>query len=149
MRRTTKHAIDTAHILASLGSMYFCMASESTAIFLLWESKDQRLKFTIYNLRLDIKLLRMFEQEGVLTKLVGAFQRHGRKDSTDSTQLILGIQGFHMFSQASRQTRCWSRFDKPHYPPKQIFVSDKMAEQPELISDNLLEKAGENTESSW
>lgn len=32
------------------------------------------------------------------------------------------------------------RFDQPHYPPKQIFVSDKMAEQPELISDNLLEK---------
>jgi len=50
---------------------------------------------------------KMFEQEGVLTKLVGAFQ-----------------------------------FDKPHYPPKQIFVSDKMAEQPELISDNLLEKGG-------
>jgi len=34
------------------------------------------------------------------------------------------------------------QFDKPHYPPKQIFVSDKMAEQPELISDNLLEKGG-------
>ncbi|CAJ1388754.1 unnamed protein product, partial [Effrenium voratum] len=50
---------------------------------------------------------KMYEKEGVLTKLVGAFQ-----------------------------------FDKPHYPPKQIFVSDKMAEQPELISDNLLEKGG-------
>ena len=99
----------------------------------------------------DTKLLRMFEQEGVLTKLVGAFQRRGRKDLTDSTQkLILGIQS--RFSQASSlQTRCpcCSRFDKPHYPPKQIFVSDKMAEQPELISDNLLEKAGENTERSW
>eukprot|EP00931_Biecheleriopsis_adriatica_P085459 TRINITY_DN5993_c0_g1_i1.p1 TRINITY_DN5993_c0_g1~~TRINITY_DN5993_c0_g1_i1.p1 ORF type:complete len:1862 (-),score=488.91 TRINITY_DN5993_c0_g1_i1:144-5729(-) len=34
------------------------------------------------------------------------------------------------------------QFDKPHYPPKQIFVSDKMAESPELISDNLLEKGG-------
>jgi len=34
------------------------------------------------------------------------------------------------------------QFDKPHYPPKQIFVSDKMAEQPELISDNLLAKGG-------
>lgn len=34
------------------------------------------------------------------------------------------------------------QFDKPHYPPKQIFVSDKMAEQPELISDNLLDKGG-------
>ena len=101
----------------------------------------------------DTKLLRMFEQEGVLTKLVGAFQRRGRKDLTDATQkLILGIHSG--FSQASLQTRCpccpcCSRFDKPHYPPKQIFVSDKMAEQPELISDNLLEKAGENTESSW
>ena len=37
--------------------------------------------------------------------------------------------------------RIQRRFDKPHYPPKQIFVSDKMAEQPELISDNLLKKA--------
>eukprot|EP00930_Biecheleria_cincta_P033054 TRINITY_DN228_c0_g1_i1.p1 TRINITY_DN228_c0_g1~~TRINITY_DN228_c0_g1_i1.p1 ORF type:complete len:1881 (-),score=444.47 TRINITY_DN228_c0_g1_i1:541-5724(-) len=34
------------------------------------------------------------------------------------------------------------QFDKPHYPPKQIFVSDKMAEQPELISENLLDKGG-------
>ncbi|CAE7630777.1 PFOR [Symbiodinium pilosum] len=50
---------------------------------------------------------KMYEKEGILTALVGAFQ-----------------------------------FDKPHYPPKQIFVSDKMAERPELISDNLLEKGG-------
>eukprot|EP00435_Cladocopium_sp_Y103_P058198 s487_g20.t1 len=55
----------------------------------------------------ELRFQQMFEQEGVLTKLVGAFQ-----------------------------------FDKPHYPPKQIFVSDKMAEQPELISDNLLEEGG-------
>jgi len=34
------------------------------------------------------------------------------------------------------------QFDKPHYPPKQVFVSDKMAEQPELISENLLDKGG-------
>jgi len=34
------------------------------------------------------------------------------------------------------------QFDKPHYPPKQIFVSDKMAEKPGLITDNLLAKGG-------
>jgi sulfite reductase alpha subunit-like flavoprotein len=46
----------------------------------------------------------MYEREGVLTALVGAFQ-----------------------------------FDTPG---KQVFVSDKMSEQPRLISDNLLEKGG-------
>ncbi|OLQ15392.1 hypothetical protein AK812_SmicGene421 [Symbiodinium microadriaticum] len=55
---------------------------------------------------------RMYEKEGILSALVGAFQPPA------------------------------SEFDKPHYPPKQIFVSDKMAERPELISDNLLEKGG-------
>lgn len=34
------------------------------------------------------------------------------------------------------------QFDAPHYPPKQIFVGDKMAERPELISDNLLKEGG-------
>ncbi|CAE8684018.1 unnamed protein product [Polarella glacialis] len=34
------------------------------------------------------------------------------------------------------------QFDKPHYPPKMVFVADKMAEQPALISTNLLEKGG-------
>merc|ERR1712232_334607 len=34
------------------------------------------------------------------------------------------------------------QFDPPHYPPKQIFVSHKMAEKPELITNNLLEKGG-------
>jgi len=34
------------------------------------------------------------------------------------------------------------QFDAPHYPPKMIFVSDKMAEKPELITSNLLEKGG-------
>ncbi|CAE8716661.1 unnamed protein product [Polarella glacialis] len=34
------------------------------------------------------------------------------------------------------------QFDKPNYPPKMVFVADKMAEQPELISTNLLEKGG-------
>jgi len=34
------------------------------------------------------------------------------------------------------------QFDKPHYPGKQIFVSDKMAEKPHLISENLLSKGG-------
>ncbi|CAE8684022.1 unnamed protein product [Polarella glacialis] len=34
------------------------------------------------------------------------------------------------------------QFDKPHYPPKMVFVADRMAEQPDLISTNLLEKGG-------
>ena len=33
VRRTTKLAIDRAHMLALLGSMYFCMASESTPTY--------------------------------------------------------------------------------------------------------------------
>eukprot|EP00933_Yihiella_yeosuensis_P006407 TRINITY_DN1110_c0_g2_i4.p1 TRINITY_DN1110_c0_g2~~TRINITY_DN1110_c0_g2_i4.p1 ORF type:complete len:1858 (-),score=525.91 TRINITY_DN1110_c0_g2_i4:496-6069(-) len=50
---------------------------------------------------------KLYEREGVLSALVGAFQ-----------------------------------FDKPHYPGKEIFVSHKMAEQPRLISENLLDKGG-------
>lgn len=34
------------------------------------------------------------------------------------------------------------QFDPPHYPPKMVFVSDKMAEKPDLITDNLLSKGG-------
>ena len=64
--------------------------------------------------------------------------------------VFCGLWFSHVFTGVSSSNcPCCSRFDKPHYPPKQIFVSDKMAEQPELISDNLLEKARENTTSSW
>merc|ERR1712110_485833 len=34
------------------------------------------------------------------------------------------------------------QFDKPHYPPKMIFVGDKMDEHPALITDNLMGKGG-------
>eukprot|EP00928_Gymnodinium_smaydae_P053914 TRINITY_DN3779_c0_g1_i7.p1 TRINITY_DN3779_c0_g1~~TRINITY_DN3779_c0_g1_i7.p1 ORF type:complete len:1846 (-),score=416.50 TRINITY_DN3779_c0_g1_i7:209-5746(-) len=34
------------------------------------------------------------------------------------------------------------QFDPPAYPPKMVFVSDKMAEQPALITENLLNKGG-------
>jgi sulfite reductase alpha subunit-like flavoprotein len=34
------------------------------------------------------------------------------------------------------------QFDPPHYPPKMVFVSDKMAEKPDLITENLLSKGG-------
>jgi len=34
------------------------------------------------------------------------------------------------------------QFDPPHYPPKMVFVGDKMADKPELITDNLLNKGG-------
>merc|ERR1712226_1030384 len=34
------------------------------------------------------------------------------------------------------------QFDKPHYPPKMIFVGDKMGEQPALITENLMSKKG-------
>jgi sulfite reductase (NADPH) flavoprotein alpha-component len=34
------------------------------------------------------------------------------------------------------------QFDAPHYPPKMMFVSDKMEAQPELITENLMGKGG-------
>jgi len=34
------------------------------------------------------------------------------------------------------------QFDAPHYPPKMIFVGDKMNENPNLITENLLGKGG-------
>jgi len=34
------------------------------------------------------------------------------------------------------------QFDAPHYPPKMVFVSDKMAERPDLITENLQQKGG-------
>ena len=83
----------------------------------------------------------MFEKEGVLTKLVGAFQCHRRKDSTFHVRDFLDWPADTRTSTVTFScNKMHRRFDQPHYPPKQIFVSDKMAEQPELISDNLLEK---------